>query len=148
MTLSQSFRELLQSFNAERVRYLVIGGYAVAIHGYPRMTKDLDLWVEPTEENADAIAYALSAYGYVATPVIRMQLRSPSQIVVINELPNRIDLLTGVGDFDFCQCFSRRKIQVCDNIELPVVSLMDLRALKAAAGRFQDLADLENLPQE
>lgn len=148
MTLSQSYRELLASFNAERVRYLVIGGYAVIIHGHPRMTKDLDIWVEPSEENAAAVCSALTACGYAVTPVLAMQFQSPSQIIVLGEIPNRIDLLTGMAGAGFAECFARRKIAFSNGLELLVVSLADLRTLKRAAGRFQDLADLENLPAE
>lgn len=148
MTLSRSFLEVLESFRAEGVRYLIIGGYAVIFHGYSRMTKDLDLWVDPEEKNANAVVKALKECRYGVSPVVEMQLRSPNQLVILGETPNRIDLITGVQQFDFAEQYRERRIAVFQGVELSLVSLFGLRKLKEAAGRLQDRLDLDKLPVE
>jgi len=147
MTLSQSYQRLFESFNSEQVRYLVVGGYAVILHGHPRMTKDLDLWIDNRSQNAELCARVLRDLDYLIPPTIESQLQGESQLVVLGELPNRIDLLTSIPGFSFKACYDRRSTSHLGGIEVPLVSLPDLRALKKAAGRFQDLADLENLPE-
>ena len=148
MEISSTFREILRSFLSEQVQFLVIGGYAVIAYGHPRMTKDLDLWVECSEENAERITEALESLGVVLPPTVQSQLHSPSQLVVLGNEPDRIDIVTGIRDFDFSAFEKRKKVISLDGISVPFVGLEDLRQLKAAAGRFQDLADLENLPKE
>jgi len=148
MTLNRSFRELLESFHARRVRFLIVGGYAVIFHGHPRMTQDLDLWIDLEPDNLDRLASCLEECGYGIADFFRRQLQVPDRVVSLGAAPQRIDLLTGVGPFDFGEVHARRVLEVWDGVELPTVSLRDLRALKKASGRLQDLADLEALPEE
>ena len=144
--LSQTFRDLLESLNSRGVRHLIVGGYAVIYHGYTRHTKDIDIWVEPSEETAGAVAESLRECGFPVTPVMEMQMRSPRQLLIVGEAPNRIDILTGIQDFDFDEMYSSRKIDSFQGLKLSIVGLENLRKLKQAAGRLQDLLDLEKLP--
>lgn len=147
MTLSTTFQELLESFNSEGVRYLIVGGYAVIFHGYSRLTKDIDLWIEPTEDNATRVVAALEATNFYVNAVTKMKLQSPRQLIILGDAPNRVDLITGLKEFDFDEHYQQRKIEFVQGTELSVISLRGLRELKAAAGRLQDQVDLEKLPE-
>jgi hypothetical protein len=147
MDFHPSYSQLLNAFHSERVRFLLVGGYALAMHGYVRHTIDLDLWVEPTERNARAIEQACDSCGVILPPVARSNLRSPSQLIRIGVPPVVIDLLTGISGLDFELCHPRRLIKRVGGIEIPTLCLSDLRTGKKASGRLQDLADLEKLPE-
>lgn len=147
MAWNPAFKRLLKSFNAERVRYLLVGGYAVILHGHPRSTIDLDLWVEPSEANASAIAAACQAVGLVLPPVPAQLLAQPNQVIRIGVEPQRVDLITSLPEVTFTDCWARRRLMTADGLEVPVIDLASLRITKRASGRFQDLADLENLPE-
>jgi hypothetical protein len=148
MILSRDFREFVESLNANRVRYLVVGGYAVALHGYPRLTKDLDIWLGPDHENAARLLRALDDFGFGSLGLAETDFLEPDQIVQLGYPPNRIDLITSLPGVDFESCYPARvTITVAQSGETPVefIGLECLRASKRAAGRLQDLADLENL---
>ena len=143
-----AFKELLKSFNAEKVRYLLVGGYAVIFHGHPRSTIDLDLWVEPSESNAESIRTACEAADIFIPLVAFESLKTPNQVIRVGVEPLRVDLITTLPELEFTACWGKRKLMVVDGIEVPVIDLASLRVTKKASGRFQDLADLENLPEE
>ena len=147
MAWDPRFKQLLKSFNAERVRFLLVGGYAVILHGYPRSTIDLDLWVEPSDENASRIITACESVGLIVPPVPARSLAQPSQVIRIGVEPLRIDLITTLPSVEFSSCWDRRRIMIVDGIEVPVIDLASLRETKRASGRLQDLADLEKLPE-
>lgn len=94
MVLNQDFKEFIQSFNDNGVHYLVVGGYAVALHGYPRYTKDMDVWVEMTDENASKIVNALDQFGFGALDLKASDFTVPDQIIQLGYPPRRIDILT------------------------------------------------------
>lgn len=146
--LDQHFSQLLQSLNAEGIPYLIIGGYAVIVHGYVRATQDLDIWLEPDERHAEALGRSLRTIG-VHVPVFELMrnLREGAGLRLGGE-DNRIDLLFRVAGVEFAPSYARRIEVEVDGLALPFIGLDDLRASKRAAGRLQDLADLENLPPE
>ncbi|NJN84874.1 MAG: hypothetical protein HC802_23020 [Caldilineaceae bacterium] len=144
--LEAHFSQLLQSLNAEAIPYLIIGGYAVIVHGYVRATKDLDIWIEPNERHAEALNRCLRAIG-IQAPIIELMfhLRESSGLRIGGD-DNRIDLLFRVAGVDFAPSYGRRIELEVDGVPLPFIGLADLRASKHAAGRLQDQLDLENLP--
>ena len=144
--LPQDFKEFLQFINANRVEYLLVGGYAVGYHGYPRATADIDIWVAATPENQARLGKALIDFGFSpATVAKEFSLREPEGIH-IGVPPLRIDLLTSISGATFADCYPRGIAGILDGVELRVIHLADLRANKRAAGRSKDLNDLENLP--
>lgn len=147
MSLHPSFSELLRSFNDAGVRYLVVGAYAVAIHGHPRNTHDLDIWVEASDSNADSILEALENTGYPVSPGMKMKFTQNGCIMRLGMKPAMIDLLTGLPGAEFEEAFHQRTQVDMDGVKVSVVGLHHLRALKTASGRYQDLADLESLPE-
>ena len=145
MVLNPDFKEFLQSLNDNEVRYLVAGGYAVALHGYPRYTKDLDIWIELEPDNAKKLINALDHCGFASLELVAEDFLVPDTIIQLGYPPNRIDLLTTLTGVDFEICFESRRVIQVEDIDVNFIDLDNLRRNKQAAGRPQDLADLENL---
>lgn len=145
MILNQDFKEFVQSLNNNRVHYLIIGGYAVAFHGHPRYTKDLDIWIENNQNNAQRLLDALAEFGFGALDLDIADFLEPGQIIQLGYPPNRIDLLTSLKGVDFAACYPARVTLALDDVELNFIDLENLKRNKRAAGRLQDLADIENL---
>ncbi len=143
--LNQDFREFIQSLNANQVRYLVVGGYAVALHGYPRYTKDIDIWVEMTPQNATQIIQALQEFGFGSLGLKVRDFLEADTIVQLGYPPRRIDILTTLPGVDFVDCFEARNVVGFEGVQVNFINLDDLIKNKRAAGRAQDLADIENL---
>lgn len=143
--LNRDFKEFIASLNSHRVRYLVVGGYAVAFHGHPRYTKDLDVWVELSEQNAERLIEALRTFGFGSLGLTPDDFLIPGQVVQLGNPPNRIDLLVTISGVIFEDCYARRLQIVIDEVTVNFIDLDSLRKNKEAAGRHQDLADLENL---
>jgi hypothetical protein len=136
----------LKLLSSHGVEFLLIGGYAVGIHGYPRGTADLDVWVASTPANAQRIVDALREFGF-GTPELNPSLfLDPDRVVRMGVPPLRIDILTTIAGVSFDDCFSRREVVSVGEIDVSVISLADLKANKQATGRSQDLADVEHLP--
>ena len=136
----------MKSLSSHGVEYLLIGGYAVGFHGYPRATADLDVWVSISPKNAARIVDALKEFGF-GTPDLKPSLfLLEDKVVRMGVPPLRIDILTSIGGVQFHDCFERRQVISIGDLELPVISLADLKANKKATGRLQDLTDLEHLP--
>ena len=143
--LNQDFKEFIQSLNANNVRYLVIGGYAVAFHGHPRYTKDLDVWVDPIPDNAARVIKALEQFGFASLGLKAEDFLAPDQVIQLGLPPNRIDILTSAEGVDFDTCYASRAQVVIGGVPANFIDLENLKKNKRAAGRLQDLADLENL---
>ena len=145
MVLNQDFKEFIQSLNENNVRYLIIGGYAVAYHGHPRYTKDLDVWIELDRENAVNLLKSLSQFGFGSLGLTVEDFLEPDQIIQLGYPPSRIDILNTLEGVDFESCYASRVIATIDDIPMNFMDLENLRKNKQATGRLQDLADLENL---
>lgn len=143
--LSRDFKEFIQSLNDNRVRYLVIGGYAVALHGHPRYTKDLDVWIEMKPDNAAKIVKALEQFGLASLGLKAEDFLVPDQIVQLGYPPNRIDVLTTLPGVEFERCYASRVQVEIGGVTVNFIDLENLKKNKKATGRTQDLADLENL---
>jgi len=142
------FVEFLEALNRRGVRYLIVGGYAVAFHGYPRATKDLDLWLEASPENARRALDAIHDFFGETLGLEEEDLVSPG-VVQLGYAPNRIDLvLLPESDPEFAEAYGRARETRAGGVPVRVVSKEDLLALKRTFGRTQDLADVDALEEE
>ncbi len=147
LVLAKDFKEFLKSLNSKNVEYLLIGGYAVGIHGYVRATHDLDIWVNVSPENAARIEGALLSFGFGSSAFSPSLFLAPNEVVRMGVPPLRIEILTSISGVEFASCYAEKQMIQVEEIEVPVISLARLRQNKAATGRMKDLADLEGLPE-
>jgi hypothetical protein len=143
--LEPDFRDMLSAFNGASVEYLVIGAFALAGHGIPRATGDLDFWIRISPDNADRVARALAAFGAPPHLAAKEAFLKPDMIVQIGVEPVRVDILTSISGVDFDDAYRARLTADVDGMELPILSLEHLIQNKRAAGRKQDLVDVEQL---
>lgn len=143
--LNQDFKEFIQSLNDNHVRYLVVGGYAVALHGHPRYTKDMDVWIEMSPENAANMVKALEQFGFGSLGLPAADFLVPDQIIQLGYPPSRIDLFNTLPGVDFASCYASRVQVEIEGVTVNFIDLENLKKNKRASGRLQDLADLENL---
>lgn len=146
--LNQDFKEFIQLLNDNQVKYLVIGGYAVAVHGHPRYTKDIDIWIEISEENAQKLVTALTQFGFESLDLTSEDFQTPHQIIQLGYPPNRIDLITNPDGIDFQTCYDSKIEVTLNDVPVKFINLDNLKKNKLASGRLQDLADLEKLQDE
>ena len=146
--LSRDFKEFIGLLNASRVEYLIVGGYALAAHGHPRYTGDLDIWVDREPGNVDRLLAALDAFGFGSVGLSARDFLPDDAVVQLGFPPGRIDLLTGIDGVQFKPCFARRQIVQVAGLDLPIIHVEDFKTNKRATGRFKDLADLEALENE
>ncbi|GMQ81577.1 MAG: nucleotidyl transferase AbiEii/AbiGii toxin family protein [Rhodothermia bacterium] len=144
--LPDDFSEFLKLLKDHSVRYLLIGGYAVAYHGYVRSTADLGVWVEISEDNAVALVSALNEYGFSVGKLSPDLFLVERRIVRMGLPPFRIEVLTTISGLEFQDSYKRRIIEQWGEIDVSIIDLVSLKVSKRAAGRHQDLDDLENLP--
>lgn len=143
--MNSDFRDLFAALNAAGARYLVVGGYALALHAEPRFTKDLDIWVERSPANALAVWNALAAFGAPLADISPDDLASPELVYQLGIPPSRVDLLTSIDGVSFSEAWPRRVEQPYGDQQAYFIGFTDLLENKRAAGRPQDLADLEIL---
>lgn len=146
-TLPPDFKEFLRLLDAARVECLLVGGHAVAFHGYPRATADLDIWIAMTPENAGRMVAVLREFGFGVDVLSPELFQNEDAIVRFGLPPMRIEVLTTLSGVDFDECYRHRVQTVIDGVPVGVISLQHLRINKQASGRLRDLADLENLPE-
>ena len=145
MVLSKDLREFLKLLNENKVRYLIVGGYALALHGHPRYTKDLDLWIWISKENAEKLLKTFDDFGFSSLDFKIEDILNPENVIQLGVPPNRIDIITDLTGVEFESCYSSKNQITVDEIEIPFIDLENLKKNKKAVGRYQDLADLENL---
>lgn len=145
MEFNQDFRDMLVALNDASVDYLVVGAYAVAAHGFPRATGDLDIWVRADAESAPKVLSALQAFGAPLHEIKETDFASPSVVFQIGIPPGRIDLLTIVSGLEFDSAWNNRISLTIDDVTFPVIGRADLIANKLATGRPKDLADIAGL---
>jgi hypothetical protein len=144
--LPLDFREFLQLLSTKDVRYLLIGGYAVGYHGYPRPTGDIDIWVRPDPENLARLVAALHEFGFGMPEVTVDLFDGPDTFVQFGYPPLRLDLLTEVLGATFDECYAERIVDDLDGVEVSLINRAHLKATKRATGRDKDREDLRNLP--
>ena len=142
--LSNDFEELLAFLNAYGVRAIVVGGHALAFHGHPRYTKDLDVFVEPSSENAEALLGALAAFGFGSVGLTADDF-APGKVVQLGVAPNRIDLMTAIDGVSFSDAWEDREPGHFGEVPVHYMGRETFVRNKQAAGRPQDLADIDAL---
>ena len=144
--LEPDFKEFLKLLNAWEVEYLLIGGYAVGYHGYPRTTADMDVWIAVNPSNAEKMVSVLHEFGFGTPELTTDTFLQQGRIIRMGYPPVRIEIATTISGVDFGECYADRVIDAIDGIRLNIISLNHLKLNKRASGRLKDLADLENLP--
>jgi len=144
--LPPDFKEFLKLLNANRVKYLLIGGYAVAYHGFPRATGDMDIWVDMEKTNAEKVVSALKSLGFDLPSLTPALFLKEDQIIRMGNPPYRIEISTTISGVHFEDCYQNRIVANIGGIETLIIDLISLKTNKKAAGRYKDLNDLENLP--
>ncbi len=145
--MNEDYRDILAALVAHRARFLVVGAHALAVHGYPRATVDIDIWVEPTPENAERVWRALASFG---APLDDLDVRvlDLTRLDVVAQFglpPNRIDILTGVSGLTFDEAWANRIEEPIEGVRVGVLGLEDLVKNKRASGRDRDRADVKGL---
>jgi hypothetical protein len=144
--LNEDFLELLAALNAAEARFLVVGAYAVGVHGRPRATKDLDIWIEASPANAVRVLAALRQFGAPLGDLTEADFASPGTGFKMGAPPRRIDILTKISDVEFEAAWPRRmEADFGPDVRCGVIGIDDLITNKKAAGRPQDLADVDGL---
>ncbi len=146
--LNPDYKDILSVFNEERVEYLVIGAYALAVHGVPRATGDLDLWLCATEENARCAWRALGKFGASLQELQAADLMRPGTVFQIGVAPRRVDILTSIDGVEFDDAWQSKLQLEVDGISIQVISRLHLIANKKAVGRPQDLVDIASLEKQ
>jgi|SRR5271157_3136793 hypothetical protein len=146
VNLPLDFKEFLKLLNEKNVRYLLIGGYAVGYHGYPRATGDMDIWIAIHPDNAKKVISALREFGFDHPDLSPDLFLQKNKIIRMGHPPMRLEISTGISGVEFDECYASRIVDTLDGVEVSIIDLPHLKANKKAAGRHKDLADLENLP--
>jgi hypothetical protein len=145
--LSEDFRDFLKCLNDAGVDYLLIGGHAVAFHGYVRPTTDMDIWIALDRSNAERTVAAIRAFfGTDMAGLAPEWFLDPEQVSRFGSRPNMVEILTTIDAGDFAEAFPRRIQVEIDGVRTNLIALEDLKKNKRASGRNKDLADLDNLP--
>jgi len=143
--INKDFKEFIALLNKNNVKYLVVGGYALAFHGYPRYTKDIDFWVWVDKKNAENITKTLKDFGFSSLDLKEEDFLSTGYVVQLGQPPNRIDILTSVTGLEFEECYAEKIHVNIQGSEIDFIDLESFKKNKKAVGRYQDLADLESL---
>ncbi len=146
LRLPPDFKEFLKLLKEYDVRYLLIGGYAVGYHGYPRTTDDLDIWIAVHPDNANRLVAVMKSFGLEdpnLTPDLFLQ---KPKIIRMGFPPMRLDIATEISGVDFEDCYQARIVDQVDGVEVNLIDLDNLKKNKRASGRTKDIADLEKLP--
>ena len=146
VNLPPDFKEFLKLLNAHQVEYLLIGGYAVAYHGYPRATADMDIWIATHAQNTKKIVAALKEFGFDLPELSTELFQKKGQIIRMGVPPVRIEIATTISGVVFEECFAARVVDELDGVEVNIIDLTHLKVNKKATGRHKDLDDVENLP--
>jgi hypothetical protein len=144
--LPEDFKEFIQCLNLNNVKYLLIGGWAVGLHGHPRATKDIDFLIFNDDDNLKNLEKAFSSFG--APPLDIDYLRKKGNVIRFGVSPIQIDIINDADGIDIEDCYLRKQIIVVENIEIPLISKTDLIKNKKSTGRQADLADIEKLEIE
>ncbi len=143
--LPPDFKEFLKLLNAKDVEYLLIGGYAVGYHGYPRSTGDMDIWIAINCANAEKVVMVLQEFGFNVPELSSEVFLEQDKVIRMGVPPFRIEILTTISGVSFRECYSRCVEDTFDGVEVKIIALNDLKMNKAASGRAKDIDDLENL---
>lgn len=148
MEVQPDFRDLLELLNENGVEYLIVGGYALAFHGAPRFTGDIDVFVRPSPKNAERILNALTAFGFSFSNLDVDDFQTPGRVVQLGVPPVRVDLITSISGVTWEQAQAHRQPAVFGDVPVAYIGRAEFVANKRASGRKKDLADLEALGED
>lgn len=143
--LNKDYKDMLHALAGEKAKFLLVGAYAMAVHGYPRATVDMDIWVMPSPENADAVVRAIERFGAPLHDLTKADLLKDDTVFQIGVAPRRIDIITGASGLRFEEVFARSLDVSIEGLPIRVLALDDLIRNKRAIGRTKDIADAEAL---
>jgi hypothetical protein len=143
--LNEDYKDMLQALSDENVSFLLVGAYAMAAHGYPRATMDIEIWVMPSPQNADAVLRALNRFGAPLHNLNKEDLQNDGTLFQIGVAPRRIDIITAASGLQFEEAYGRSLSVNIEGIEVHIPSIDDLIRNKRTSGRTKDLADAEAL---
>ncbi|MFA4916645.1 MAG: hypothetical protein WC560_08250 [Syntrophales bacterium] len=143
--LHPDFKDFLRLLNYHNVMYLLVGGYAVGYHGYPRATGDMDIWIEISESNSKKLASAFRDFGIPDEAISEGLFLEKNKVIRMGVPPVRLEVITSASGVAFNECYSNREVVEVGGIPINIISLQDLKKNKRAAGRHKDLADMEYL---
>ncbi len=142
---SQDFREFVELLINHNAEYLIVGGYAVGVHGHPRYTGDLDIWLNPTQENAERILSCVNEFGFASYGLKSDDFTKVGNVVQLGYPPLRIDLLTQIDGVTFNDCYKNKTQVEIDGLLVNFIGYNDLLKNKKESGRLRDLDDINNL---
>ncbi|MFY9619579.1 MAG: hypothetical protein WAM70_16835 [Pyrinomonadaceae bacterium] len=145
--LNSDFRDILSAFCEEKVEFMLVGAYAVAAHGLPRATGDIDLWIKSSSENADRVWAALQRFGAPLSNLSKQDFITPGNVVQLGVAPGRIDILTEITGVDYQDADREKLLIEIEAMKVPVIGRSHLIQNKTAVGRPQDKADVARLEQ-
>ena len=143
--LNSDFRDILSAFCEEKVEFMLVGAYAVAAHGLPRATGDIDLWIKCSESNANRVWTALAKFGAPLSNLSKKDLVRPDTVIQLGATPRRIDILTNITGVDYQEAEAEQLVIEIEGMKIPVIALSHLIQNKKAVGRPQDKADVARL---
>ena len=145
MEIDKDYKEFLLLLNRNKVEYLVVGGYAVAFHGYPRYTGDIDIWINSSKDNAERLVKAIDEFGFDAEPLKILDFEQEVIAFHLGTPPVRIDIMNRIAGVKFSECYSRKLELEIEGMPINYIAFQDLITNKKASGRYKDLSDIENL---
>ena len=145
INLEKDFLDFISLCNQYSVKYLVIGGYAVSVHGYPRLTKDLDICIQISEGNAEKIIEVINEFGLSSLKLTKEDFMKADFITQLGNEPLRIDILNDLDAISFDDAWKNRKVVTLSDVAINFIGLDELLIIKASAGRKQDIADIDKL---
>ena len=143
--MNEDYKEMLQSLLDQKVEFIVVGAYALAAHGFPRATGDMDIWIKPNEKNSKKVYKALARFGAPINEIREDEFSQPGLIFQIGVVPRRIDIITKIDAVEFGEADSDKIFVDIDDLKIPVLSIDKLIKNKMATGREKDLLDAKLL---
>lgn len=146
MSLPPDFSEYLRLLNCHDADYLLVGGFAVGFHGYPRATSDMDIWIGQSPKNAGRVVAAIRAFGFETPNLTEDLFLQRRRIVRMGHPPIRIEVMNEIDGVIFEECRAAAVLTYLDGVQVPIISLADLKRNKLANGSPKDIDDLQQLP--
>jgi len=143
--LNSDYKDMLQVLLDNRVKFLLVGAYAMGVHGYPRATGDIDIWIEPSAENSERVYRSMASFGAPLHEIDEATFATPGIVFQIGVAPRRIDIITAISGVEFDDAYQQRQIVEIEDLSISILSLDDLIRNKRATGRDKDRLDADQL---
>ena len=143
--LNSDYKDMLQVLLDNGVKFLLVGAYAMGVHGYPRATGDIDIWIEPSAENSERVYRSMASFGAPLHEIDEATFATPGIVFQIGVAPRRIDIITAISGVEFDDAYQQRQIVEIEDLSIPILSLGDLIRNKRATGRDKDRLDADQL---